>query len=260
MGGVSDTAGRAIDLAGHAVLITGAGRGLGRGIAEALARWGARVGATDVDAAGAAETRALVEAAGGEAWTHRLDVTDEAEVARVVDACWSVFGGIDLLVNNAGILSVSPVVDLDPKAWRRTLEVNATGVFLCAQAVARRMIAAKRPGSIVSIASIGGKRGTPTVSHYNASKFAVIGFTQAMAREVAEHDILVNAVCPGVVETQMIADMAKGVGVDPSVWIDVQAIKKPQTPEDIAFAIAFLHRSRAVTGQAINVDGGAIFH
>ena len=251
---------RSIDLSGQSVLVTGAGRGLGRGIAQTLARWGARVGATDIDATAAAETLRLVKDGGGDGWTARLDVSDEGEVSQAVGACWTALGGIDLLVNNAGILSVSPVVELDPKVWRRTLEVNATGVFLCSQAVARRMIESRRPGSIVSIASIGGKRGTPTVSHYNASKFAVIGFTQAMAREVAAHDILVNAVCPGVVDTQMITDMARGVGVDPSVWIDVQAIKKSQTPEDIAFAIAFLHRSRAMTGQAINVDGGAIFH
>lgn len=260
MAGLASAPLRRIDLAGHAVLITGAGRGLGRGIAETLAAWGAGVGVTDIDGGAAAETLARVERAGGKGWCGRLDVSDEREVARVVDGCWTALGGLDLLVNNAGILSVSPVVETDPAVWRRTLEVNATGPFLCAQAVARRMIAAKRPGSIVSIASIGGKRGTPTVAHYNASKFAVIGLTQAMAREVAQHDILVNAVCPGVVDTQMIAEMARDWGVDPQVWIDVQAIKKPQTPEDIAYAIAFLHTSRAMTGQSINVDGGAIFH
>lgn len=189
-----------------------------------------------------------------------VDVTDEAAVEAGVEAASAALGGIDLLVNNAGVLSVSPVVDLQLSEWRRILEVNATGVFLTSRAMVRALLRDRRGGSIVNIASIGGKRGDPGIAHYAASKFAVIGFTQALAREVAGNDILVNAVCPGVVETQMIADMATQARVSPTDWIRNQSIQRSQTPRDIAFAAAFLHRSRAMTGQAINVDGGTVFN
>ena len=115
-------------------------------------------------------------------------------------------------------------------------------------------------GSIVSVASIGGKRGDANIAHYNASKFGVIGFTQALAQEVAAHDILVNAVCPGVVETPMIAKYAKGQNGDISEWIAKQTIARSQRPDEIAYAVAFLHTCRSITGQAINVDGGTVFY
>lgn len=251
--------GPSIDLTGVRVLVTGAGRGLGRGIAQAFATWGAGVGLADAALDAARETQKTL---GSQAptWLGRMDVADEAEVERGVEACWEALGGIDLLVNNAGVLSVAAVIDLEATEWRRVMEVNATGTFLASRAVVRRMIGAGRPGSVVSIASIGGKRGDPNIAHYNASKFAVIGFTQALAREVAQHDILVNAICPGVVETPMIDDLARGVNVPVGSWIDAQAIKRSQRPDEIAFAAAFLHRCRSMTGQAINVDGGTLFH
>jgi meso-butanediol dehydrogenase / (S,S)-butanediol dehydrogenase / diacetyl reductase len=126
------------------------------------------------------------------------------------------------VVNGAGVLSVAPVVDLEAREWRRVLEVNVTGAFLVSQAAARIMIKAARPASIISIASVAGKIGEPGLAHYAASKFALVGFTQALARELAPHH-------------------------------------RPQTPDDIALAIAFLHASRSVTGQAINVEGGTVF-
>jgi NAD(P)-dependent dehydrogenase (short-subunit alcohol dehydrogenase family) len=226
----------------------------------AFAAWGADIGAADIDGNAAQETRNMARSASRNSWSGRMDVSNEADVAANVEQCWKALGGIDLLVNNAGVLSVSPVIDMPPSEWRRVIEVNATGVFLVTQSVIRMMIAAKRGGSVVSIASIGGKRGDPLISHYNASKFAVVGFTQALAQEVAKHDILINAVCPGVVETKMIEDLAHGVQTPVSSWIAGQAINRSQTPEDIAFAVAFLHLSRAMTGQAINVDGGTLFH
>ncbi|HTW27749.1 MAG TPA: SDR family NAD(P)-dependent oxidoreductase [Acetobacteraceae bacterium] len=248
-----------IALAGHRVLVTGAARGLGRGMAEAFAAWGASVAVADLDAAGAAETLARIRQPQAAFWAGRLDVTDAEDVARVVEASWSALGAIDLLVNNAGILSVANVADLEPAEWRRVMEVNATGTFLVARAVVRAMLRARHPGSIVSIASIAARRGDPGLAHYSASKFAVIGFTQALAREVAAHGITVNAVCPGVVRTAMIDALARDVNVGVEEWIGKQAISRAQTAEDVAFAVAFLHRSRAVTGQAVNVDGGSIF-
>ena len=239
-----------IDLAGTRVLVTGAARGLGRGIAEALAGWGAQVGVADLH----------VQASPFAAWSGRIDVTDEAAVARGVEACWAALGGIDLLVNNAGVLAVCAVVDMPLSEWHRVMAVNATGTFLVSRAVVRRMVEAGCGGSVVSIASIAGKRGDPGLAHYSASKFAVVGFTQALAREVAKHGIRVNAICPGVVETPMIADLADQSGTPVSTWLERQAIPRAQTAADIAWAVACLHGARSVTGQSLNVDGGTLFH
>ena len=249
-----------IDLHGHQVLVTGGGRGIGRGMAETFASWGAGVAVFDVREGDVEATRRSLTMHAAPCFAGVVDVTDEQAVEAGVAAAWSALGGIDLLVNNAGVLSVAPVADLEVAEWRRILDVNATGTFLPSRALVRTLRAHRRPGSIVSIASIAGKRGDPGLAHYSASKFAVIGFTQALAREVAKDDILVNAVCPGVVETQMIADMVRQSSADPAEWIASQPIRRSQTPRDIAFAAAFLHRSRAMTGQAINVDGGTLFN
>jgi meso-butanediol dehydrogenase / (S,S)-butanediol dehydrogenase / diacetyl reductase len=247
------------ELDGCAAVVTGAGRGLGRGIALALAGWGARVAALDINADGAAETAQLIQRAGGTAWPARVDVTDETDVRAGLARAAGQFNGLDLVVNGAGVLSVAHVVDLEASEWRRVLEVNATGAFLVSQAAARIMIRASRPASIISIASIAGKIGEPGLAHYAASKFALVGFTQALARELAPHQITVNAVCPGVVLTQMIDQVASQWRMSIDDLLNMQAIHRPQTPDDIALAIAFLHASRSVTGQAINVDGGTIF-
>ncbi len=240
-------------------MVTGAGRGLGRGIALSLAARGARVVALDVNGAGADETAQLIGRAGGTSWPAQMDVTDEAEVQSAIGSAAVRLGGLDLVVNGAGVLSVAHVVDLDAREWRRVLEVNATGAFLVSQAAARVMIDAGRPASIISIASIAGKVGEPGLAHYAASKFALVGFTQALARELAPHQITVNAVCPGVVLTQMIEEVSSKWGISVDGLLDMQAIHRPQTPDDIAMAIAFLHANRSVTGQAINVDGGTVF-
>lgn len=250
----------AFDLAGQAAMVTGAGRGIGRGVALALAGWGARVAVSDIDGEGAAATLAAIEAAGGEGLAHTLDVTDADAVARAAGECDEALDGIDLLFANAGVLSVVRVVDMDPAEWRRVLEVNITGVFITAQAVARLMIGRRRAASIVCTASISGKLGGDGYAHYTASKFAVIGFVQSLAMELAENDILVNAICPGIIETEMVAKMSREAGVAVSKWIGDQLVKRPQTPDDIARMVAFLHTSRAITGQAINVDGGTVFH
>ena len=179
---------------------------------------------------------------------------------QVVASVADDLGGLNLAVNCAGVHSVAPVVDLDPAEWRRVLEVNATGVFLVSQAAARLMIARGGPGSIVSIASTSAKSGRAGAAHYAASKFAVVGFTQALAKELAEHDILVNTVCPGSVATPMFDRLIAERGVTTADIHANQLLKRFQTGEDIAYAVAFLHTSRAMTGQAINTDGGSVFH
>ena len=253
-------AGGRFDLSGQRVFVTGAAQGIGLGVAAAFVDWGAHVALADlqshkVDAA----VDALTKDAAGRVMGAALDVTDEASVTAALGAVWDAWGGIDLTVNCAGLLSVAQVATLELSEWRRVMEVNATGVFLVSREAVRRMQAAGRPGSIVSLASIAGKRGDPGLAHYSASKFAVVGFTQALAREVGGSDIMVNAICPGVVETQMIADLAAGSGADTGEWIAHQAIPRAQTPHDIAFAVGFLHLSRAITGQALLVDGGTLF-
>lgn len=241
------------------MVVTGAGQGLGRGIAAGLAARGGQVVALDVNGPGAAETAQLIKDAGGRAWSSRMDVTDEGEVGSAIGWAADTLGGIDLVINAAGVLSVAPVVDLEAREWRRVLEVNATGAFLVSRAAARIMIEAARPASIVSIASIAGKIGEPGLAHYAASKFALVGFTQALARELAPHGITVNAVCPGVVRTPMIEELSTQWQVSIEGMLAHQAIRRPQSAEDIAMTIAFLHSNRSVTGQAINVDGGTVF-
>ncbi len=247
------------ELDGAAAVVTGAGRGLGRGIALSLAARGARVAALDVDAGSVQETARLIQRAGGTSSAARMDVTDEAEVQAGIAWAAGQLSGLDLVVNGAGVLSVAHVVDLEAAEWRRVLEVNVTGAFLVSRAAARIMITAARPASIISIASVAGKTGEPGLAHYAASKFALVGFTQALARELAPHQITVNAVCPGVVLTPMIDQLADKWQMSIDDLLDTQAIHRPQTPDDIALAIAFLHASRSVTGQAINVDGGTVF-
>lgn len=247
-------------LEGTRAVVTGGGRGLGRGIALSLAGRGAAVAVLDVDERSAEGVAREVAALEVQAVARSVDVTDESGVAATVGSVRKEFGGIDLLVNNAGVLSVAPVVELSLAEWRRVMDVNATGAFLMSREVARTMIADGTEGSIVSIASIAGKRGDPELAHYSASKFAIVGFTQALARELAVNGITVNAVCPGLVETSMIEALAAGWSSSVEQMLEPQAIRRPQTPDEIADAIAFLHRNRSVTGQAVNVDGGTVFN
>jgi meso-butanediol dehydrogenase/(S,S)-butanediol dehydrogenase/diacetyl reductase len=247
------------ELEGVGAIVTGGGRGLGRGLALGLAQRGAAVAACDVDARSAEETARIVREDGGSGIAIEMDVTSELSVAEGAAKAEAELDGVDLLVNNAGVLFVHSVVEMPVEEWRRVLEVNATGTFLVSREVARAWLAAGREGSIVSIASIAGKRGDPEIAHYSASKFAVVGFTQALARELGPHGITVNAICPGLVETEMIEELAKGMGSTVEAFLEDQAIPRPQTPDDIAAAVAFLHRNRSVTGQSLNVDGGTVF-
>ena len=251
---------RRIDLSNQRVLVTGGGGGMGRDIARTFAVWGARVAVCDLTLEGARSTLTAINDVGGDGFAAAMDVADEQSVAAGVAACWDALGGLDLLVNNAGVLTVSDVVDMPLKDWRFVLDVNATGVFLVSREVARMMIQQATPASIISTSSISGKSGDAGLAHYCASKFAVVGFTQALARELAVHDILVNAICPGIVETTMMDNLTRDAQTSVEAYVSEQLIKRSQTPEDMAYAMAFLHTSRAMTGQALNVDGGTVFN
>ena len=246
------------------VLVTGAGQGIGRGIAEAVAEAGANVVATDLDAESANETAARVEALGSQALGLALDVTREESFVAGVQQTVERLGRLDCLVNNAGVLSMEPAIDASPDLWRRELEVNVIGVATGCKVVARHL-QKNGGGTIVNVASNAGKVGYPNMAAYNASKAAVINLTRSFAAEWAEHDINVNAVCPGGVATPMLSDVADWLG--PKIDLDPEELLASMVPAhlgrhieplEVGRVVAFLLSPHAaiIRGQAINVDGG----
>jgi meso-butanediol dehydrogenase/(S,S)-butanediol dehydrogenase/diacetyl reductase len=243
-------------LAGHGAVVTGAAQGIGLGIAHVLLRAGARVVLADVSAEAVSEA---VSGLGEGAHAEVVDVTDAASVEALRDASVSRLGRVSLLVNNAGVLSVAPVLEMAVEEWDRVMAVNARGVFLCSRAFARHMVD-NDGGSIVNMASIAGKRGDPTLAHYSASKFAVIGFTQSLAMELAANGVRVNAICPGAVGTPMLQSLAARWRTSVTAMTEGQLIKAPQDAHEIGAAVVFLATMPSITGQAINVDGGSVFN
>lgn len=253
--------------------VTGGGSGIGRAIAIALASAGAKVCVTDVNPGWAEQVAAEIRAAGGEAFSRLLDVTRKEHSLSAVEAVAARWGRLDIWCNNAGVSTMNRFLDLTEADWDFNLNVNAKGVFLCSQAAAARMTAQppgenSLRGKIINVASMAGKRGNaPFLAHYVASKFAVIGLTQAMAGELAAQAITVNAVCPGYVQTEM---QSREVGWEASLrGISTEAVKKLyiadtplgrlETPEDVAAVVVFLASPAAdfITGEAINVNGGS---
>jgi NAD(P)-dependent dehydrogenase (short-subunit alcohol dehydrogenase family) len=246
-------------LHGRAGLVTGAGGGIGREIARRLAREGMGVAVLDRDGAAA---QAAASEIGGFAVT--ADVTSEDEVSRAVEAVLARFGQIDALVNNAGIAWMGPALEMPLDALQAMLRVNVEGVFIVSRAVLPHMIA-RRSGSIVNLASWAGKTGNANFAGYSASKFAVIGLTQALAREMAPHGIRVNAICPGiVVDTAMrtaIEAQQRRYGLPETAEREKSIpIGRVSVPEDVARIAAFLASDEAsyMTGESINLSGGLL--
>lgn len=254
-------------LSATTVLVTGAGAGIGAAICVELAVRGASVAVTDLDLAAAAAVAEQISASGGTARAYHLDVTDAAAIASVADDVEKDLGVLNAWVSNAGVSSMARFVEITEQDLDLMLDVNTKGVFLCGQ-VAARHLAANGGGRIVNIASMAGKKGAaPFLAHYVASKFAVVGLTQAMAAELAPEGITVNSVCPGFVATPMqereLAWEAGLRGTDPEavrqLWIDDTPMGRIETPEDVAAPVAFLLGDDAgfITGEALAVNGGA---
>ena len=254
-------------LDGNIAIVTGSSHGIGSGIAETLAAAGAAVVVTGRNGNEARSQAQRLNAAGHSALGIELDVSNGASCEALVRSVLSEYGGIDLLVNNAGISGRMPLADMEDDVWDRMIEVNLTGVERMTRAVLPHMMR-RRTGSIVSISSIAGRTGKANMSHYCATKFGIIGFTQALALELAEHRIRVNCVCPGIIRTRLweielqeIAD-ARGITVEQAWQATVEGIplEQPQTSFDIGAAVAFLGSSLAsnITGQSLNVDGGMV--
>jgi len=244
-------------LAPRVVVVTGAGRGIGFGIAEAFGREGARVIIGEIDEQRGTAAAQRLRAQGYEALAVPLDVTQSESCLTLVDTVMTAYGQIDVLVNNAGVFTLHKSEEIPEAEWRRQIDVMLTGVFLTTQAVAKVMIA-RRKGSIVNIASIGGMGGWPMRSAYNAAKAGVIVLAEVLATEWAQYNIRVNCVSPGVVRTEMTDAMVREGLATVEAYARRTPVGRVAEVEDIARAVLFLASDRAsyITGVNLRVDGG----
>ena len=235
------------------VLVTGAARGIGADLARRFAADGAHVAVLDV-----LDASPLAAEFGGIALT--CDLSDPAATEDATGKAIAQLGGIDVLVNNAGVFQITPLLEITPAEWDRTMAINARAMLITTQVAARAMIAQGRGGRIVNMASMGGKVAEGGQLTYAASKAAVISLTQASAAELGPHGITVNSVCPGYVLTEMGADTRSPEQV--AGWSARSPLGRCGTTADVADLVAFLASPGAayLTGQAVNVSGGMIVH
>lgn len=265
-------------LAGKVALITGGGTGIGKGIAERFGREGMKIAVAGLEHAkstatqyfgrklgGYSAAQSVAGSLGNGAIAIEADVTERAQVQAMVAKAVEAFGRLDVLVNCAGLVTARPIAEMTEDEWDSILDVNLKGTFLTNQAAVIQMRKQGGGGRIINLASIAGKFGTGTLTHYCASKFGVVGFTNALAKEVAREGITVNAICPGIVGTQMwtLLNAAFAQPGETPEQVYARAVDTyipqgvEQTNEDMADMAVFLATAPHVTGQAINVDGGA---
>lgn len=257
-------------LAGKRAVITGAGSGIGRGIALRFAGLGASVLCADLDPVAAEAVAAEITAQGGVARAQRADVAVEADAERMIGECVTAFGGLDVLVANAGIPGVGTGADTTLDTWQRVIGVNLTGVFLSDKYALRQFLAQRTGGAIVNQASVGGLIGVAGIAPYAAAKAGVIGLTRQLAAEYGPDSIRVNALCPGTVPTPLVratyaerGGFGTNTGESPDETLELQRLRRFPlgrlgTEDDIAMAAVYLgsDESTWVTGQAWAVDGG----
>jgi meso-butanediol dehydrogenase/(S,S)-butanediol dehydrogenase/diacetyl reductase len=257
---------------GKVALVTGAAKGIGRAIALRLAQEGADVAIADVDEAGARAVAQEARSSGRRTLAIRADVARRDDAEAMVARTSAELGGIDIAVANAGIIAVTPLLEMAEPDWDRLFAVNVKGVWLTATAAARRMIQQGRGGRLILASSRAGK--TPSRLHptgaYATSKHAVIGLTRALAFELAKHQITVNAYCPGIVDTEMLESIDRAVserrgtprGTYKAEGVEQIPLGRIEQPEDVANLVAWLASGEAayMTGQAVNIEGGFEVH
>ena len=264
-----------IDLSGMTALVTGAGQGIGRAIAIVLAKQGAHIAVSDINEDSATTVSNGINQLDQTSLAFNTDVSSASSVNTTVEKILSTWGQLDILVNNAGVYAAPGYKDAPEDRdvdWDIVFNVNVKGIVNCCKATIPHM-KKRRYGKIINIASIAGRFSNPIHLHYSASKAAVINYTQGIAREMAPHNVNVNAICPGILWTSIWATIATRMkNRDPSLSdLEISAIKdksiseripmnREQTPEDIGKTVAFLasEDARNITGQSIHVDGGSV--